>query len=142
MAHEFGADLIYRQHPQPSHKPYLMKDFHNDIGGVMLHGVAQVEGNVADVQLGGGSFSLIFENKDAQIDVRKLRKFITALWAVYFSEEGPGISIDPIAPGVDKHLVRYIGKVINSDLGRVMRETDYLMKKWAVGTEKPEIERF
>jgi len=33
--------------------------------------------------------------------------------------------------------VRYIGRVVNTDLGRVMREADYLMKKWAVGTEKP-----
>ena len=27
--------------------------------------------------------------------------------------------------------------MINTDLGRVMREADYMMKKWAVGTERP-----
>jgi len=42
----------------------------------------------------------------------------------------------------DKHMVRYIGQVINTDLGRVMRDADYLMKKWAVGTENPGIEGF
>jgi len=114
-----------------------------DIGGVMLQGVARVS-NEADASnaLRGGSFSLIFTNAKAEIDIGNLRRFVTALWAVYFSEKGPGISIDPIAPGVDKHLVRYIGNVINSDLGRVMRETDYIMKKWAVGTQKPDIEGF
>lgn len=115
-----------------------------DIGGVMLQGVADVsDATDAGAQLTDGTFSLIFQNANAEIDIGKLRKFVTALWAVYFSEEGPGISIDPIAPGVDKHLVRYIGrKVINSDLGRVMREADYAMKKWAVGIERPGIDGF
>jgi hypothetical protein len=110
------------------------------VGGVMLHGVARVEGN--DRQFVDGDFSLVFREAGGEVDVRKLRMFVTAAWAVYFGEEGPGISIDPIAPNVDKHLVRYIGMVINSDLGRVMRETDYLMKKWAVGTESPGIDGF
>lgn len=115
-----------------------------DIGGVMLQGVADVsDATDAGTQLTDGTFSLIFQNANAEIDMGKLRKFVTALWAVYFSEEGPGISIDPIAPGVDKHLIRYIGrKVINSDLGRVMREADYAMKKWAVGIERPDIDGF
>jgi YD repeat-containing protein len=115
-----------------------------DIGGVMLQGAADVsDATDAGTQLTDGTFSLIFQNANAEIDIGKLRKFVTALWAVYFSEEGPGISIDPIAPGVDKHLVRYIGrKVINSDLGRVMREADYAMKKWAVGIERPDIDGF
>lgn len=107
------------------------------VGGVMLKGAASVSG--AETQLGAGSFALLFESNDAGMDIGDLRKFITALWAVYFSDEGPGISIDPIAPGIDKHIVRYIGQVINSDLGRVMRESDYLMKKWSVGTERPDL---
>ncbi|HFE36828.1 MAG TPA: hypothetical protein ENK06_00230 [Gammaproteobacteria bacterium] len=110
------------------------------VGGVMLNGAAKVSG--ASNELGAGSFSLLFENGDAGMDVGELRKFVTALWAVYFSQEGPGISIDPIAPNIDKHLVRYIGQVVNSDLGRVMREADYTMKKWAVGTERPQLAGF
>ena len=77
------------------------------------------------------------------------RKFITALWSVYYSDQDPGISIDPPKRETEEepseaefmkpetHSVRYIGRVLNTDLGRVMREADYLMKKWAVGTEKP-----
>jgi len=115
----------------------------NDIGGVMLQGVANITGSTGfQAQLTGGTFSFIFQNGNSEIDIGKLRKFVTALWAVYFSNEGPGISIDPIAPDVDKHLVRYIGRVINLDLGRVMRKTDYIMKKWAVGIEKPGIKGF
>jgi hypothetical protein len=67
---------------------------------------------------------------------------VTALWCVYYSDQDPGISIDPIGPKVDKHLVRYIGRVVNTDLGRVMREADYTMKKWAVGTERPDYPGF
>jgi hypothetical protein len=104
------------------------------VGGVMLSGSADVQGGSEDISL--GSFSLVFDNGEATMDVQELREFVTALWAVYFSAEGPGISIDPIAPDVDKHLVRYIGQVVNSDLGAVMREADYLMKRWTVGTER------
>ena len=52
------------------------------------------------------------------------------------------ISIDPISRGAEKQLVRYIGHVRQSDLARVMREADYQMKKWAVGSEQPEIPDF
>ena len=64
------------------------------------------------------------------------------MWAVYFAREGPGISIDPVAPGAEQQMVRYIGNVEFSDLGRVMREADYRMKKWAVGSERPDIPKF
>jgi hypothetical protein len=100
----------------------------------MLRGPATIEGRD---KVNASNFSLIFEQSDGQVDIHKLRMFVTALWAVYFAGDGPGISIDPIAEGIDKHLVRYIGNVVNTDLGRVMRETDYLMKKWAVGDSKP-----
>lgn len=115
-----------------------------NVGGVMLENVARVKddnpGNPLD--MAGASFSFIVDGKDAQLDPQTFRKFVTALWAVYYSNEDPGISIDPIAPGAEKHLVRYIGQVINTDLGRVMREADYLMKKWSVGTEDPKIAGF
>jgi hypothetical protein len=115
----------------------------NRVGGVMLSGSAKVPGtNGAKLDLSSGNFSLIVEGARARLAPETFRKFITALWAVYYERQDPGISIDPIAPGVDKHLVRYIGKVINTDLGRVMREADYLMKKWAVGTEHPDVPGF
>jgi hypothetical protein len=114
-----------------------------DIGGVMLHGPAQIEGgNDVRLDLSRGGFSFIVDGNNARLDPAVFRKFVTALWAVYYGKESPGISIDPVDPKIDKQLVRYIGNVINSDLGRVMREADYTMKKWAVGTEKPDIPGF
>jgi len=125
-----------------------LASFSPNIGGVMLSGAAAVEGTVdAQVDVAGGNFSLIVDGKNARIDPKMYRKFITALWCVYYGDQDPGISIDP--PWDDseeeqdpekwkadeKHSVRYIGRVLNTDLGRVMREADYLMKKWSVGTE-------
>ncbi len=136
------------------------------VGGVMLQGVAKVSGGEqAKVDLTSGNFSLIVGGQNARLAPEAYRKFITALWSVYYSQKDPGISIDPIGcfyfdpydPERDKkfaeclkryekkeekHMVRYIGKVINTDLGRVMREADYVMKKWSVGTEKPGISGF
>ncbi|HUU43089.1 MAG TPA: hypothetical protein VMX57_04880, partial [Planctomycetota bacterium] len=114
-----------------------------DIGGVLLYDTAVVAGD-GDVgpHLTSGGFSLVLENEYGEMDLEVLRKFVTVLWAVYYGKEAPGVSIDPIAPGVDKHLVRYIGKVVNTDLGRVMREADYQMKKWAVGTEQADVPGF
>jgi hypothetical protein len=110
------------------------------VGGVMLSGTAHLAGaSTASVDLSDGRFSLVVEGENARLSPESFRKFLTAMWAVYYSKQDPGISIDPIAPNIDKHLVRYIGKVINTDLGRVMREADYLMKKWVVGTERPAI---
>lgn len=109
----------------------------------MLRGAARISGSQeARVDLAQGDFSLIVEGQRARLAPEVFRKFVTALWAVYYSKQDPGISLDPIGPGIDKHLVRYIGKVIGSDVGRVMREADYLMKKWAVGTERPDIRGF
>lgn len=110
------------------------------VGGVMLQGAAEV-GN-SDSQLTAGSFSLIFQGGDGGIDIPMLRRFVTALWATYFTADGPGISIDPVGNFTNRQAVRYIGRVINSDLGRVMRETDYMMKSWAVGTSRPDLENW
>ena len=113
------------------------------VGGVMLENVAKVRGDQSGpLDMAGAKFSFVVDGNNSQLDPQTFRKFVTALWAVYYSNEDPGISIDPIAPGAKKHLVRYIGQVINTDLGRVMREGDYLMKKWAVGTDKAEIDGF
>ena len=113
----------------------------HDMGGVMLHGVAKILGD-ARVDLTSGNFSFVVDGENARLSPEVFRKFVTALWAVYYGKQNPGISIDPIAPGVDKHMVRYIGKVINLDIGKVMREADYLMKRWVVGTERPDIPGF
>ncbi len=112
------------------------------IGGVLLQGAAKVEGASGEVELTRGSFGLVVEGQHAELAPESLSRFLTALWAVYYSEQDPGISIDPIGPGISKHLVRYIGRVLNTDLGRVMRECDYLMKKWAVGAERPDVTGF
>ncbi len=112
----------------------------------MLLGVAEVQGiegmERPQVQWARGQFALVVEGENARIDPKLFRKFVTALWCVYYSEQDPGISIDPIGPDVEKHLVRYIGRVVNTDLGRVMREADYTMKKWAIGTERPDYPGF
>lgn len=119
------------------------QNFSHNVGGVMLRGAAKVQGaGDARVNLSQGNFSLVVDGANAQLAPEAFRKFITALWSVYFTNQDPGISIDPIAPGEEKQLVRYIGNVINNDLGRVMREADYTMKKWAVGTEKPNLPNF
>ncbi len=125
------------------HDNLIPQQFSSNVGGVMLDGVAKVgSGGKVQVDLTSGNFSIIVDGKGARIAPEAFRKFVTALWSVYYSNQDPGISIDPIAPGVDKHIVRYIGKVINTDLGRVMRDADYLMKKWSVGTQRPDIRGF
>jgi hypothetical protein len=119
-----------------------------NVGGVMLSGVAKVGTGPAQVDLTDGNFSLVVNGENARIDPQMFRKFVTALWTVYFGRHDPGISIDPIYMDPetgrfsDKHLVRYIGRVVNTDLGRVMREADYQMKKWSVGTERADIRGF
>ena len=115
-----------------------------DVGGVMLENVASVtdDSTLGPLDMANAKFSFVVDGQDARLDPLTYRKFVTALWAVYYAKEDPGISIDPIAPGGEKHMVRYIGRVINTDLGRVMREADYLMKQWAVGTGSPAIDGF
>jgi len=112
------------------------------VGGIMLKGAATVVGADQGEASAARLFSLIAAGEGSKITREAHRRFVTALWSVYYSKEDPGISIDPIAWGVDKQLVRYIGRVVNTDLGRVMRDADYLMKKWAVGTEQPDIPGF
>jgi hypothetical protein len=112
------------------------------VGGVMLNEAAAVKGDESAFNLAKGGFSLVTEGENSRLESDAFRRFVTALWAVYYSKDDPGISIDPIAWGADKQLVRYIGRVVNTDLGRVMREADYTMKKWAVGTEKPDFPGF
>ncbi|MFW6155492.1 MAG: hypothetical protein ACOC95_09770 [Planctomycetota bacterium] len=109
------------------------------VGGVWLPAAADVD---VTGGLNADNFAMIFHDERGRVDLRRLRMFVTAAWVVYFGAEGPGISIDPIAPGVDKHVVRYIGPVECTDLGRVMRETDYLMKTWSVGAARPDITGF
>ena len=114
-----------------------------NVSGVILHGVAKITGQEkAKINFSDGSFSFVVDGGNAYLDPNVLKKFVTALWSVYYSSVSPGISIDPIADGINEHLVRYIGNVINNDLGRVMREADYTMKKWAIGTESPDIDGF
>ncbi|MEZ4994621.1 MAG: hypothetical protein R2824_29645 [Saprospiraceae bacterium] len=115
----------------------------DDIGGVLLTGMAQINNSNGDFSfITGGNFSLVGNVEGSQIDPTLFARFVTTLWSVYYDSLSPGISIDPIAPNIKKHMVRYIGNVINTDLGRVMREADYTMKKWWIGTERPYIPGF
>lgn len=134
----------FQEMPSVSRSASLPRSFAStQVGGVLLSDVATVEGEVgAGAALGKGSFSVLVDGQNALIEETAFKQFVTALWAVYFGREDPGISIDPIASGAPKQLVRYIGNVENSDLGRVMREADYLMKKWAVGTDRPSFEGY
>ena len=142
-------DSDFRSIPFPGLTPNLESSnrltpqrFSSNVGGVMLRGVAQAAGKDVRIDISRGNFSLVIDGENARLSPEAFRKFITALWSVYYVDQAPGISIDPIEPGGKKHLVRYIGKVVNTDLGRVMREADYIMKKWAVGTDKPAIAGF
>lgn len=110
------------------------------VGGVLLQGVAQSD--TPGVALSSGNFSLIFQGEAGEISVPTLRRFVTAAWATYFTAHGPGISIEPLPGLKDRHVVRYIGHVVNSDLGRVMREVDYIMKSWAVGDSHADLDDF
>ncbi len=133
---------------QPSYRPADFSGLRNqsfrpsfyepNVKGVLLQGAAQVEGGT----VGTGELGLVFQNSDGQVDFTKLRRFATALWAAYLSVEGPGISIDPMGPKENTHHVRHIGCVRGTDLGRIMRETDYLMKRWFIGTHRPDIPGF
>ena len=113
-----------------------------NIGGVLLDHVPTVSGDLVKTITTGAGFSLLLDGEAGDALPVDFRQFVTALWCVYYSEESPGISIDPIRWGADQQLVRYVGRVLNTDLGRVMREADYLMKRWAVGTSKPQIAGF
>lgn len=111
-----------------------------NVRGVLLKGAASL--NEGAEAFGEGDVSLVFQDSAGEIDIYKLRCFVTSLWAAYLSVEGPGISIDPAEPKMDYQKVRHIGQVKNTYLTRVMRETDYLMKQWAIGTHRPDIKGF
>lgn len=129
-----AADVQARVRP-PTNETRLPQ-----VGGVLLQGVAKSASSGA--ALTSGNFSLIFKGEAGEISVPTLRRFVTAAWATYFTSHGPGISIDPLPGLKDRHVVRYIGRVVNSDLGRVMREADYIMKQWAVGDRRAVLDDF
>ena len=116
------------------------------IGGVMLSGDAGIEGidagQITSAVIGFSSFNLIVHGENVAVADIDISKFLTVLWAVYFSDEDPGISIDPIYIGCDQMAVRHIGAVRNTDLGMTLLDADYYMKKCAVGTIDPGIPGF
>jgi hypothetical protein len=112
------------------------------IGGVWLAGTAQPGKGRASINPSRSGFSLLVDGEDGVLPPDRFARFVTALWAVYLSPTPPGISIDPIGAGMPKHLVRYIGNIVNSDLARVMRESDYLMKQLAVGSASVDVPGF
>ncbi|HAY21732.1 MAG TPA: hypothetical protein DCY27_06115 [Desulfobacterales bacterium] len=144
-APDFPVSPISLSNPVPKvdfHTNLQPQKFTHNVGGVMLRGAAKAAGGDVQIDLSRGNFSLVIDGENAQLSPEAFRRFITALWSVYYTDQDPGVSIDPVERGGKKQLVRYIGNVVNNDLGRVMREADYLMKKWAVGTEKPNLPGF
>jgi hypothetical protein len=125
----------------PSSRP--MPDFTRktgDVEGILLSDLASFRPPNTQLHITGGNFSLICQDTVSRIDPAVLRKFVTALWSIYFSDDAPDVFVEPI-PG-NKFLVHYNGNIINNDLGRVMREADLLLKNWATGIEKPNIPWF
>ena len=115
------------------------------IGGVMLSNTAKVEGLTgvegasAAIDPTTGSFDLVVQGHNVRISNMDLRKFVTVLWAVYFGEEDPGISIDPIGPDADQQLVRFIGNTVGNTLGKTLLDADYFMKRAAIGAVRPAV---
>ena len=141
---KFGDMTDFSRYRTSSYPTSRDLHFRPEVDGVMLNASAMVEGDGS--ALTSGNVSLIFQNSSGVIDFMKLKRFATALWCTYLSVEGPGISIEPVNTGLqarpDKHEVRYIGQVRNTELSMVMRETDYLMKRWSVGSHCPDISNF
>ncbi len=124
------------------HDTLIPQSTSNNVGGVLLNGVARIEGSEeVSIDLNDGGFALIVDGEKATLEPATFRKFITALWAVYFDKQDPGISLEPIGNS-GKHWVRHIGNVINLDIARVMRISDYTMKKWALSHTRPNIKNF
>jgi hypothetical protein len=116
------------------------------IGGVLLSAAGSIsgvdDGGVSSVSIGMGDFSLIVDGEDVHVQQIDLSRFLTALWAVYFGDKDPGVSIDPVCAACDEQVVRYIGQVENTGLGRVLVDADYLMKKCAIGLARPDVPGF
>jgi hypothetical protein len=111
-----------------------------DLEGLFLSDLSSFKNPNAQWHFIQGRFSMICRDSGTKINPTVFRKFITALWSVYFSEEAPGVFMEPL-PG-KRFLVHYNGNVINNDLGRVMRESDLHLKKLTAGLEKPNIPGF
>lgn len=103
------------------------------VNGVYLVGPAQTD--ASSVAVGSRSsrgFSLLLDGEDAQLAPDQQQRLATAAWAVWPSAQSPGISIDPIAWGQKKQLVRYIGNILGLDIARVLRVSDWKMKEAAI----------
>lgn len=118
-----------------------------DLGGVILYGPAEISGLQPSEIEGGkidsltGQFSLIVKGAQVSFPKSYIAVFISVLMAVYYDDEAPGISIDPICDGCERMIVRFIGKTRNSRIGRVLFEADRLMKCYYLSkdnlTKKP-----
>lgn len=121
---------------------------HGSIGGVMLCNTARVEGldggavTGAGIDSATGSFNLLVRGTNVTLKDTDLREFVTALWAVYFGKEDPGISIDPISADSDYQLVRFIGNIVDTGLAKTLLDADYYMKRCAIGDVRPAIPGF
>jgi hypothetical protein len=118
------------------------------IGGVAIAGHYTISDASSDSAGTSTLVGLITGAAGSAPSEKAYRRMLTALWAVYLGDDRVGISLDPFqwrgtqGFGLGSHKVRYIGNVLNTDLARVMRETDYRMKRWVTGVEEPKLKSF
>lgn len=111
------------------------------LGGILLDSVASFDERVyGNVQSGTidpvlGKFSLVFDGEEAFLPYGCFSDFISVLFAVYYGETDPGISIDPICDECEDMSVRYIGRTRNTLLGQVLFDADRLMKCYWLGQD-------
>ncbi|RKX58256.1 MAG: hypothetical protein DRP29_06970 [Thermodesulfobacteriota bacterium] len=125
------------------------------IGGVLLYKSAAIS-NISseDIESGlidpeTGNFALIINGENVSLSDTYFKDFLSVLFAVYYGDKDPGISIDPICNDCERMLVRYIGKTRYTPMGKVLFDADRLMKCYWLGKDnitkeklRPPIEGF
>ena len=125
------------------------------IGGVFLYKTAEVSGVFPeDIEAGlidpeTGGFALVINGENVSLPDTYFNDFLSVLFAVYYGDEAPGISIDPICNDCERMLTRYIGKTRYTPMGKILFDADRLMKCYWLGKDnitgtplKPPIDGF
>lgn len=120
---------------QPAYTASTQMSGFGPIGGVTLGGQVSGAAHVS-VDISDGTFDLVVNGKDTRIKPEDYAEFLTALFAVYYGKDIPGISIDDISPEESIHVVRFVGRIRSLRLGAALREADYLAKAGFVGHQQ------
>jgi len=105
-----------------------------------FYSIESVEGFVVDEH----SYDVIIFGKKGD-NVLTLDDFVVALRCATFSNEPPGVTIDPRVTAADPYKiqdVRFFGPVENTYFGYTLFDADYLLKKIAANVVTPEITDF